>query len=871
MDETGETIARRKATRERFLLGAVIVVAALAAYHNSFSGPFVFDDASSITGNPSIRELWPVWSALSPPSGGLTVSGRPIVNLSLAVNYALGGTNVRGYHAGNLLIHILAALTLFGVMRRTLDGKRGTSSERGMGFQPMFGDEHGLEAHATFLAFAVALLWTVHPLQTEAVTYVVQRAESLMALFYLLTLYCAIRGMKVDEAFRLVRGGTRQNASSTFKAIRPLAWSGLSVAACFLGMATKEVMVSAPVIVFLYDRCFVSGSFRAAWRRHRALHACLAGTWILLGFLVASTHARGGTSGFATGIPWWKYTLTQFPAVVNYLRLSVVPAPLVFDYGSEWLPSPWAALPYAAVVGLLIAGVVWALLRPAKRDFGGQGLSCPALRDKRALGFAGAFFFAILAPTSIVPEVRQTMAEHRMYLALAPVLAVIVVGGYAGCERLVRQRRRCVPLRPDDETRRYAASNFIPLLAVALVFLTLTIQRNNIYRTDLSLWRDTVAKRPDNAYAQTNLGVALLDLGRTAEATARFRRALQLDPLEAQAEYNLGLAMVAGGRTADAIACYERAIEIKPALSDARNNLGVLLTDAGRLPEAIGQLEEAVRLKPDFAAAHMDLGIALAAAGRTDDAIFQYTEALRLDPASPEARSNLGNALRQAGDLTRAVVEYQQALRLKPDYAQAHNNLGVTLAETGRWEEAIEQYEQALTLKPDFADAHKNLGTAYAQVNMLLEAAAQFTAALRADPGDASVHNTLGGVLFRLGRTAESIPEYEAALRLKPDYPEACANLGVALANAGRMPEAIAQLTRAVELKPDYAEAQSNLAVALAASGRLAESIYHYRAALRIEPDNPDIHANFAAALQQAGHTEEAETELSEAAHLRGK
>jgi hypothetical protein len=196
------------------LAGAVLVLAALAAYHNSFSGPLIWDDLFSITDNPTIRH----WSsALSPPND-VGVGGRPTSNLTLALNYALGGTEVWGYHAFNLLIHTIAGLTLLGLMGRTL--QRPALSER-------FG------AAALPLALAVAVIWTVHPLQTEAVTYITQRYESLMGLFYLLTLYCFVRS--VESA-------------------APAKWQLLSVVAGLLGVLSKEIIVSAPVMVLLYVR-----------------------------------------------------------------------------------------------------------------------------------------------------------------------------------------------------------------------------------------------------------------------------------------------------------------------------------------------------------------------------------------------------------------------------------------------------------------------------------------------------------------------------------------------------------------------------------------------------------------------------------------
>ena len=151
---------------------ALIVIAVAAAYANSLAGKFVLDDIPSIPGNPAIRHLWPLSDALTPPRGaGVTVEGRPVLNLSFAVNFALGGTSVRGYHLANLAIHILACLALFGIVRRTLAG---------LGDFPR-GD-------ALPVACACALIFGLHPLQTESVSYIAQRAESLMGLFFLVSL-----------------------------------------------------------------------------------------------------------------------------------------------------------------------------------------------------------------------------------------------------------------------------------------------------------------------------------------------------------------------------------------------------------------------------------------------------------------------------------------------------------------------------------------------------------------------------------------------------------------------------------------------------------------------------------------------------------
>src|SRR5664280_1652766 len=331
----------------------LVMAAGLWVYHNSLQGVFLFDDDAGIVQNTTIRRLWPMWTALSPPPRA-TVEGRPLVNLSLAINYAFGGVRVWGYHVLNLTIHILAGLTLFGIVARTLR-------------QPVLRECFGRAALP--LALTIALIWVIHPLQTESVAYVIQRAETLMGLFYLLTLYCAIRGA--------------DSASANL-------WYSASVVACLLGMASKEVMVSAPLIVLLYDRTFLSGTFAQAWRQRWRLYVGLAATWIPLGYLVASTSNRSGSAGFGTIVTWQAYALTQLQAIALYLKLSIWPDPLVFDYGTGLAHSSSEVASSAFIVAVLLVGTL------------------VALRRWPALGFVGVWFFVILAPTtSVLPVATQ--------------------------------------------------------------------------------------------------------------------------------------------------------------------------------------------------------------------------------------------------------------------------------------------------------------------------------------------------------------------------------------------------------------------------------------------------------------------------------
>ena len=508
-----------------------IVLAAVLAYRNSLDGPFIFDNLPAIVENPAVCHLWPIWRPLCPPNNGRTVAGRPLLNLSFAVNYAISGVDVWSYHAANLAIHVLAGLLLFGILRRTFHDR-----------------------NATLVAFAVALFWTIHPLQTESVTYIAERAESLAGLFYLLTLYCFIRGA--------MPGGRR-------------AWYAAAVTACLLGMASKEVMVSAPLMVLLYDRAFLAGSFREAWRRRRGVYLALAATWLLLGWLVIAAGNRGGTAGFGEGVKIgsWAYLCTQFGAIVHYLRLCVWPHPLVLDYGAETVSLTLAVLLDAILVCLLALATLIALWRWPK------------------VGFLGAWFFAILAPTSsIVPVASQVVAEHRMYLPLAAVATAVTLGVYDICCRL--SRGGLVSRRSVGVVCVLAAS----VAAVALGVVT--HRRNADYRSELSIWQDTVDKSPRDDRARSNLGMALLECGRFDEAIVQLQRALEINADVAGVHNNLGIIMARRGQMDEAIVHFQKAVDLQPGFVGALNNLGNALAAKNRFDEAMARLRQALKLSP---------------------------------------------------------------------------------------------------------------------------------------------------------------------------------------------------------------------------------------------------------------------------------
>jgi len=577
------SVVRRRA---RELLPALLLVAAAAAlYARSLPAPFLFDDSISIVRNEHVHSLWPLAAALGAPPQ-TPVSGRPLASLSFAVSYAAFGLDPAGWRATNVALHAACALLLLGLGRRALAR---------VGSAPV-------AAHARELAFAIAGLWLVHPLVTDAVAYVTQRTELLWSLAFLVSLYAAERGFERERAG--ASGGL---------------WFALAVAALWLGVGAKEVIAAVPPLLLLYDRAFASGSFSESWRRHRALHAASFASWLGLAALVASG-PRNATVGFALPISAWSYALTQLGVVAWYLRLAFWPAPLLIAHDWPVAQGPADVWLGAAIVLPLFAFAVWAAI------------------ERPQAGFLGAWFFAILAPTSsIVPIVSELAAERRMYLPLAAVVAAVVLGAFA----LLRER---VP----------RAGGVALAVSAALALAATSARRLELYRTPAALWSQVLAVYPQHR-------------------------------LRDQIEGEIGQELAREGELAEALPHFQRAAELGPT-AEHLANLGRAQLRVGATEAAAASLGKAAELDPGDPAIHADLGLALARMSRWTEAEAELEHALALDPENTTAKKALarvlvrrGEELVQAGELQGAVPRFHRASQLDPSYSPAQQDLVSTL------------------------------------------------------------------------------------------------------------------------------------------------------------------------------------------------
>jgi Flp pilus assembly protein TadD len=333
------------------------------------------------------------------------------------------------------------------------------------------------------------------------------------------------------------------------------------------------------------------------------------------------------------------YARSQPGVVLHYLRLVVWPAPLVLDYGWPVADGRVAILLSGSAVAALLAVAVWTFLR------------------RPQLGFLGIAFFLLLAPSSSVVPIRDLAAEHRMYLPLAPLVALIVLGA----DRLLRA------VASTPAARRGLSAVLVGAGACGLVLLT--VWRNAQYGTPIEMWRDVILRSPRNARAHSNLAHLLIDAGRIAEASPHAARA----------------------------------VDLAPSYAHARNNLGVVLRTQGKPEAAIRQFDEALRIDPDYADAYNNRGLAWTDLRRFEEGIADYERALKLRPLSAEVHGNLGNAMLLQGKLPEAIHEYGIALRLAPNRAEMHYNMALALSARGDGEAARMHYAEAVRLNPALA------------------------------------------------------------------------------------------------------------------------------------------------------------------------
>ncbi len=597
----------------------------LLAYSNTFHVPFQWDGDIYIGENPLVKSLGYYLHPSSARGYSLydAFAGRYFGYLSFALNYALGGMEVTGYHIVNVAIHIANALLVYALVVLT--------------FRTPF--LSGIDFPVRRAALLSGLLFALHPIQTEAVTYIFQRLASMAAFFCLLSLVC----------YALARLTERRAASYSYYAI--------SVLAAAIAMKTKENAFTFPLLVLLYEFLFFRGR---ATRRLLRLVPLLLTMLIVPLSLVGIERPVGDLLGDITPamrgyeeISRSEYLFTQFRVIVTCLRLIFLPVGQSLEhdyhvYGS--FLDPQVVLSFILLFCIFAFGVY--LLRFSRRG-------SPQLR---VAGFGIIWFFVALSVESSIVPIPMVIDEYRVYFPSAGLfiaLATVAIYFYGKVSSMA--------------VARAAALAFV-LMPAVLGYAT--FERNEVWQSRVSLWEDVVRKSPSLAYARNNLGIVYMEDGRLDNAAREFQTAIRLKPDHERAYNNLGMVLVRKGRIAEAEEAFRTAVALRPDNAKAHNNLGVLYASQGRLKDAELEFRTAVALKPEEANAHNNLGGIYLEQGRTAEAEKEFREAIAQMPGLARAHYNLGLVLEMQERREEALSEFRKALELDPGHENARRKIG---------------------------------------------------------------------------------------------------------------------------------------------------------------------------------------------------
>ena len=552
----------------------------LLIYSSSLGRPFIFDDGNNILDNPHIRITQLSWGDLIRAGFESPLSNRPAAYMSFALNYYLGGYRVSGYRLLNILIHILAGCFLYLFFKTTLN-------------LPAVQTRYGIHP---WLPYIAALIWLVHPLHIQSVTYIVQRMNSMAAMFYVLSMWLYARARL--SANRLNQG--LLSAGCLF--------SGL------LALGSKEIAATLPLFIFLYEWYFFQDLSRAWLKRGIIFGAAMLLVIIGVSYLYLDGQPFAKlTAGYqARDFTMGQRILTEFRVVILYLSLLFYPHPgrLNLDYD---FPISYSLLNPVTTL-LSLSGIIACLILAG----------CLARKD-RLISFCLLWFFANLAIESSIIGL-ELVFEHRTYLSSMLIALMVLI-----------------------LADRYTASKALRITAICsviLIFCAWTFERNSVWSSDVAIWQDTVTKSPQKARPHNNLGNALKSQGDFAGAIAHYQEALRINPNYAKAYNNLGTALAVQGKPEQALEQFKHALQLNPAYAEAYNNIGATLAGQKKFEQAAAYFAEALRLKPDDTGAYNNMGAALLKLDLLQDALAHFYAALRLNPRDEATRKNIDVCLR---------------------------------------------------------------------------------------------------------------------------------------------------------------------------------------------------------------------------------
>jgi len=626
----GRTLSIDGLAGGKFSIAAVGLILLLTAivYANSIDNDFTnWDDLSLVVENPAIRSLsLDNLTDIFTPKAGKTY--QPVRVLSYAIDYSFWGLNPLGYHLGNIALHGFSAVILYLLLGSLLHQIRAESS---------LGSNR-------IIALLASLLFAVHPVNVEAVTWISSRKYGLLALFYFSSFYFYVKCSEKGRHYKI--------------------HYAVSINSYVLAILSSPFSVTLPVILLLYDFCRNRNNSLFKVIKPNLLSYLpylLLAVFQLTLFWISFATTSGPTSTIKShhlNNPFYTF-LTMFRVIYDYILNLVFPLWLNNMYVDQTSTSIFE---YKVMIALVV--VLFLLV-----------ISILQVRVGNKLGlFCFGWFVVTWLPVSNIIPLSTKIADRYLYLPAVGFFlffsASLVKVSQAGFSKNVRRFTM------------YALAVF---LISTLAYLS--IERNRVWTNSETLWRDSLRKAPDYWVPYLNLGLVKAQQGNIEQATDFYYKALQLNPSSVHIHNNLGVALLEQGKIDEAVKHYMAALRLESDFAETYNNLGVALFKLGKFDRAIANYREALRFDPEFNKAHNNMGNALVEQGRFDEAIFHYSRALELKAHYPEAHNNLGVALAQQGKLNEAIDHFAKALELKPDYGQARANFELALQMVGKSKE----------------------------------------------------------------------------------------------------------------------------------------------------------------------------------------
>jgi protein O-mannosyl-transferase len=645
-----------------FIQRLILIAMIGLIYGNTFLNSFHFDDIPSILEKPWIRGMDKI------PQFIFSFFQRPLVILSFNINYAISEFEVWSYHLFNIVFHVVATLLVFSFTQRALGFIKASSSGRNFAFLP----------------FLSAMIFALHPLNTQSVTYISSRSSVMVTIFYLGSLILFFNGFKI------------------WKETGKKGWGYFfgSIICFVLGGFSKETIVTLPAMLFLFHFYFISRDTLKAW-------ITIYAKWIfllaipLLAFVGYKQFVAGGIlSASSAHLPPATWLLTQTSVIpFEYFRKMLFPFNMNIDIDFPIL-NGWMQLENG--LGLVVLGLfIFFWIRISDRNSEPDHLEV----YRRCVGFGMAWVLLTLLPTSSFIPLLDTAVEHRTYLPMVG-FAFIFAGtfGYA----------RTWKVFPESSFPANKLASSCTVIILILFSIGVMI-RNGDWKDEVTLWNDAKKKSPNLVRPYNNVGEAYDKLGKYDEAIIEFESALKINPDYFFGLNNLGNIYGKQRKLPEAIQYFQRALEQKPDYSPAHYNLARAFHLTGKRQEAADSYRKSIESNPYFEQAFYNLAYLLMELSQFDESIENFNKFLTMQPNHSKAHFGLGNGLMMKGQLDRALAEYRKSAELDPTFAFPYLNIANIQMQIKNIPAAIENFEKALSINPSMPAVHLSLGMIYHQ------------------------------------------------------------------------------------------------------------------------------------------------------------